>query len=285
MTQTVRQGDSTKQSADAGLELDLPRQRNRKYWWRIALVVEVVAILAVWEILITDFQLIRLSFLPPPSDIWASLQQLVRSPSFADHLKFSLSNLVIGLLMAAGVGIPVGLLVGWFRLLQITVAPFIWSLYATPKIALAPMIILWLGLGSPSKIALVFLLSVFPILLNTIEGVETVSPSLIHAGRVFGASGFRLGRKVILPATVPFILVGLQRGIALGFIGEILGEFIGGNAGLGRLLQTATSHFKMDTALAIVVVIVIVANTGFLVLALLRRKVAPWHEAGVSRRW
>jgi len=145
-----------------------------------------------------------------------------------------------------------------------------------PKVAFAPLVILALGLGAPSKVFLVFLLGVFPVLLNTIEGVRTVDPSLIRAGRVFGTNGFRLLRTIVLPATLPFILVGIRRAVALGFIGSMLGEFIGGNMGVGYLLKRAAVEFRMDVSLALVVFMILIANIGLLLTDLLQRRFAPW---------
>lgn len=259
------------------------RDRSGVLRWRVGLAVEVVAILAVWELVVGVLELVNPAFLPPPSHIGASLAELAVSSHTLDALLFSMGNVVVGLALAIVVGITVGLAVGWFRSLQYTVAPFLWMLYSTPKVALAPIIILGLGLGSASKVALVFLLAVFPIMLNTLEGVETVSTSLIRAGRVFGANGIALGRRVIFPGTFPFIIVGLQRGIALAFIGEVLGEFLGGSGGLGHDLERATFNFEMADALAIVVIIVVLANLAFLLLELARRKFAPWHESGSAK--
>lgn len=254
-------------------------------WWRLGLAGEVILVLAVWEYVVSGLELIRASFLPPPSAIWQSLIELVTDDEFIDTVWFSVSNLLIGLAIATVVGVVLGFAVGWFRILHFTVAPFLWFLYSTPKVALGPILILALGLGSASKIALVFLLAVFPILLNTIDGVETVSTNLVRAGRVFGFNGLSLGRAVIVPATFPFLLVGLQRGVALGFIGEILGEFLGGSGGIGHDLEQATFDFRMDDALAIVVVMVVVANAGLALVSLLRRRFAPWYETGVARLW
>lgn len=263
-----------------------PRRRvPAEVWWRLGLVAEVLAILLLWETAVGRFELIRPSFLPPPSAIWGSLTDLVGDADFTDSLLFSLTNLAVGLVLAAAVGIVVGLSVGWFRVLRFTVAPLLWLLYSTPKVALAPLLILALGLGSASKVALVFLLAVFPIMLNTIDGVETVHGSMVRAGRVFGFNGVALGRKVIVPATLPFILVGLQRGVALGFIGEILGEFLGGSGGIGHVLERATFDFRMDDALAVVVIMVVVANAGLVLLTLLRKRYAPWYDSGVARLW
>jgi ABC-type nitrate/sulfonate/bicarbonate transport system permease component len=253
--------------------------------WRLAVMVEVLVILGAWQLLIGVWEVLPPAFLPPPTAIGASLLELLGSESFIGHLWFSTSNVLVGVAMAATVGIVAGLAVGWLPFLQLTVAPLLWLLYSTPKVVLAPLIVLALGLGSPSKIALVFLLGVFPIALNTMEGVRTVDPSLLKAARVFGLRGVGLARKLVLPATFPFILVGLKRAIALAFIGVILGEFLGGAAGLGHLLERAAVDFRMDDSLAIVVIMVIAANLGLVILDVARRRFAPWHREGAGQRW
>jgi len=253
--------------------------------WRIGLALEIILILGAWQILIGVLEVIPPAFVPPPSAIAASLVDLLASPSFIGHLWFSTSNVLVGLAVAASFGIVVGLAVGWSPILQLTVAPLLWLLYSTPKVVLAPLIVLAFGLGPPSKIALVFLLGVFPIALNTIEGVRTVDPSLLKAARVFGLRGVGLARKLILPATFPFILVGLKRAVALAFIGEILGEFLGGSQGLGHLLERAAVDFRMDDSLAVVVVMVIAANVGLVVVEVARRRFAPWHRDAPGQRW
>lgn len=256
-------------------------ERSPKFW-RLAIVAELIAFILLWELAISVLELARPTFLPPPSDVFTSLVDLVGDPEFWDALLYSLKNLAIGLVLAAAVAIPLGLVVGWFRLLHFTAAPLLWTLYSTPKVALAPLLILALGLGATSKIALVFLLALFPILLNTMEGVRTVGGSMIRAARVYDVNGIALGRKVVLPATFPFVLVGLQRGVALAFTGEILGEFLGGAGGLGHMLERATFDFRMDDALAIVVVMAVVANIGLVTVSVLQKKYAPWHSGDVA---
>jgi len=258
-----------------------PRRRRgerSKTFWRLAVLGEVIVFIALWELATSGLELARESFLPPPTAVFSSLVDLVGEEEFFDALLFSLKNLAIGLLLAAVVGIAVGLVVGWFRVLHFTAAPLLWTLYSTPKVALAPLLILGFGLGSTSKIALVFLLAVFPIMLNTMEGVRTVGGSLVRAARVYDVNGLALGRKVVLPAAFPFVLVGLQRGVALAFTGEILGEFLGGAGGLGHMLERATFDFRMDDALAIVVIMALVANAGLLIVGALQRRFAPWHQ-------
>jgi ABC-type nitrate/sulfonate/bicarbonate transport system permease component len=251
---------------------------DRRVTWRLVIAVEVVLILVAWEVAISGLGLVRPTFMPPPSAIGVSLAEIAARETFLEHLLFSLSNLVIGVGLAALVGIPLGIAVGWSRFLEVTAGPLLWALYSIPKVAFAPLVILALGLGHPSKIFLVFLLGVFPILLNTIEGVRTVDPSLIAASRVFGTERLALATKVILPATLPYILIGLRRAVALGFIGAMLGEFLGGSTGIGHLLNRAAHDFEMDQALALVVVMVVVANIGLVITELARRRLAPWSS-------
>jgi ABC-type nitrate/sulfonate/bicarbonate transport system permease component len=253
--------------------------------WRFGVIAEVILILGAWQVLIGVWEVLPPAFLPPPTAIAASLADLLTSDTFIGHLWFSTSNVLVGVAVAASVGIVVGLVVGWSPLLQLTAAPMLWLLYSTPKVVLAPLIVLAFGLGPPSKIALVFLLGVFPIALNTIEGVRTVDPSLLNAARVFGLRGVRLARKLILPAIFPFVLVGLKRAVALAFIGEILGEFLGGAAGLGHLLERAAVNFQMDDSLAVVVIMVVAANVGLVIIEIARRWFAPWHHDAPGQRW
>ncbi|WP_159618661.1 ABC transporter permease [Ruania rhizosphaerae] len=245
--------------------------------WTFLLIAVVLAILAVWEAVVRA-GLVPEAFLPPPSKVLTAFLALLVEGEFWQAFAFSMGNVVVGLALAIVVGVVVGLAVGWSPVLRFTVAPFLWLLYSTPKVALAPVIILALGLGSESKIALTFLLAVFPILLNTMEGAVTVSPSLVRAARVFGVRGPALGWKVIFPATLPFSLAGIRRGAALGFTGEVLGEFLGGTGGLGHMLEQAAYQFEMDEALAMVVVMVIIANLTLSLIGLLQRKLAPWHD-------
>jgi ABC-type nitrate/sulfonate/bicarbonate transport system permease component len=261
-------------------QLRAHKKKNTEPLWRVGLVAEVIFVLLIWEFLIGTLELMSPVFFPPPSAIYQAFLEVIGADSFISDMSFSLRNLVISLSLAAILGIVIGFAVGWFRLLKFTVSPLIWVLYATPKVALAPLIILAFGLGSTSKILLGFLLSFFPIVLNTIDGVETIDKSLVRAGRVFGLKGWRLGKEIILPATLPFVLVGVQRGVALGFVGVILGEFLGGSQGLGAALESATHDFRMDRALAIVFIMVVVANLGLVLVTVLRKWFAPWHDAG-----
>lgn len=270
-------------TSSRGRDKSRPSQGGSEIRWRVGLFAEVLIILALWEFLVGWLGLINPSFLPPPSEIWVSLTNMIGSGNLVGNLLFSLRGLAIGLGIAIITGVVIGFAVGWFRLLRVTVAPFLWLIFSTPTVALGPIIILALGLGIWSKVALVLLLSFFPIALNTMDGVETVNGSLVRAGRVFGFNGLPLGRKVILPATFPFLLAGLQRGVALGFTGQVLGEFLGGSQGLGNILERAAYDFRMADALAIVVIILVVANVLLMLITILRKRYASWYHGDVTQ--
>lgn len=253
---------------------------RRDAMWTGALLAAIALFIAAWEYAVRGLELIPAAFLPPPSIITSAFIELMGRADFWSAFASSVQNLVIGTVLAVVVGLVLGVVVGWFPVLHFTVAPFLWLLYSTPKLALAPMFILVLGLGNASKIALAFLLAVFPILLNTMEGVQTVNQSLVRAGRVYGFNGVAMGARIVFPATLPFSLAGIQRGAALGFTGVMLGEFLGGAGGLGHMLERAAFDFQMDRALAIVVVMVIIANVLLGVIGMARKRWAPWYEAG-----
>lgn len=252
--------------------------RSEETRWRLLLVAVIVVLLIVWEGAVSWLHLVPEKFLPAPSAAVVAFGKFVVMPDFWSAFAFSLGNLLIGVTLAIVVGVVAGLVVGWFEPVKIMVNPFLWLLYSTPKVALAPMFILVLGLGNASKIALVFLLAVFPVVLNTIEGVQTVNRTSLSAARVFGANDIQLGYKVIIPGSLPFILVGVQRGAVLGFTGEILGELLGGAGGIGHLLQRVVFGFRMDQALSIVIIVAATAVLMLKAIDLLRRRYAPWYD-------
>ena len=188
-------------SATGTMRIVRPRRvvRSGEAKWTLLLIAVIATILLIWEAAVSWLHLVPEAFLPPPTAVFASFLELLVTPEFWTAFWYSIQNLAIGLVLAIVVGVVVGLAVGWSPVLRFTVAPFLWLLYSTPKVALAPLFILVLGLGSESKIALVFLLAVFPIILNTMEGAVTVSTSLVNAGRVYGVNGIALGWKVIFP--------------------------------------------------------------------------------------
>ncbi len=142
--------------------------------------------------------------------------------------------------------IPFGIAIGWYKKLAYTCDPFINAMNATPRVALLPLVIIWLGIGILSKVGIIFLGAIFPMLINTRDGVKTTPLNLLNAARSFGASEWQIFKTVVLPSTVPFILTGLRQGIGRALIGVMVGELYAATAGIGFMITVAGATFQTD---------------------------------------
>jgi ABC-type nitrate/sulfonate/bicarbonate transport system permease component len=261
-----------------------PRHPIRQVWdrvgWNVALVIEIAVVIVVLEFLINVVGLWNPAFVPPPTDIAESFNRLASRGVLASNVAFSLTNFAIGFLMAAVAGILIGLLLGTSRLFKTLVGSLVWIAYSTPRVALAPLFVMWLGFGAESKIAVIFLMAIFPIIINVWVGAESVDQTLLRAGSVFGASRVDQYRKVILPYILPYTLTGLRLGIARGLVGVVVAEFIGSAAGIGYLIKLLSSEFDLAAALALTLILMLTANASMILLDVLRRRVAPWYKEG-----
>ncbi len=243
----------------------------------LLLVVEAVVIVLVWQYVQGDLKAVNPLFLPPPSRILDAMGRLVANGALIEAAVASLKNFLAGYLLAAVFGVALGLLIGSWRPGIKLVAPLVWALYAMPLVAVRPMTTIWFGFGDTPIIFLVWLSAMLPIILNTMAGVNTVDPSLKRAAIVFGAGRSALYRKVILPATVPFVLTGLRLAVVTAWIILLVSEIHGGSSGFGALMSVAQSRFRVDQAFAILVVIVIVSVLSVRVLGLLESRVSGWR--------
>ncbi len=183
-----------------------------------------------------------------------------------------------GFLLAAAIGIVLGILIATSDTVHDFVDPWISALYSTPTVALAPLFIVIFGIDTPSKIAVVFLLAVFPIVINTATGIRATDNVYLEAARSFCASRNQIFTKVLIPSALPFIVAGLRLGIGRGLVGVVVGELFGARGGLGFLILTSSQVF--DTA-GLWVGVFVLAGTGILSVLLLQkleRRMAPWRE-------
>jgi NitT/TauT family transport system permease protein len=251
--------------------------------WNGAVVLEVVIIIALWQFAVTGLELWNPRFVPPPSDIADSLTRMIGNGQLARHLGYSGGNFVVGYLAAAVIGVGLGFALGSIGLIRTVLGPFIWLAYATPRVAIQPILVLWMGFGVAPKILIIFLMAFFPIVMIVMEGVRNTDQSLLRASRVFGVRGLQRYKKIVLPASLPYVLTGLRLGIARALVGIVVGEFIGGTAGLGYAIRIAGQEFHVDTALAVTLVLVILANLSMLLLLTLKRRLAPWDQEVSTR--
>ena len=192
---------------------------------------------------------------------------LFSSSEIWPDLAASGKELLYGYSLAAAIGIAAGLAIGWYPRLGYFFDPFINFLYAIPRVALGPLLVVWLGIGLNSKVALVFLIAVFPVLVNTSSGVRSLDQHLIRMARCFGASDLKIFRTIALPGSVPFILGGLRLAIGQALIGVFVAELLGAQHGVGALIQNAGEQFQTDLMFA---GLLIFAAAGMLLTAILR---------------
>jgi ABC-type nitrate/sulfonate/bicarbonate transport system permease component len=206
----------------------------------------VFAFLIIWELVGNVYQLINPMFMSAPSLIFKAAVGLVRSGEIWNDLMISGIELFWGYLAAVVFGIPFGIMVGWYKRMSYLFDPFINAMNATPRVALLPLIIIWLGIGILSKVGIIFLGAVFSILINTRDGVKTTPYNLLTCARSFGASEWMVFKTVVLPSTIPFILTGLRLATGRALVGVMVGELYAATAGIGFMITVAGATFQTD---------------------------------------
>jgi NitT/TauT family transport system permease protein len=233
--------------------------------------------LLFWE-LVSRFLVANALFLAAPSQIVVAIYQLSLTGEMWRHISISAQEFAVGYVIASLIGIAFGFGMASSERFKQALQPWISGFYATPTIALAPLFILWLGIGIWSKVLVVIFLVLFPVTINTEAGLRTTSDRLVEMLRSFGASGAQIFFKVSLPSALPFILAGLKLGIGRGLIGVVVAELFGSRAGLGRLISQSADAFNMPDLFAGVIVLAvagIVMTAGF---GWMEKKLVPWTK-------
>jgi NitT/TauT family transport system permease protein len=185
---------------------------------------------------------------------------------------------VPGYLLGALVGVPLGLVLGRYRLVESALGVYVTAAYATPLVALLPLYIVWFGVGVTAKVAIIATMTAFPIIINTWRGVKAVDEKLIEVALAFGASHRAIMRKVIVPATLPHIMTGLRLGVGRALIAMVIAEFFTAVTGLGGIVITAGDNYETAKMFVPIIVIMLLGVTLTWLLALLERRMAPWHQ-------
>jgi len=244
---------------------------------RIRGTLSILAGLAIWEFfsrVVIDNAL----FLAAPTQILGALVKLTETGELQHHLWISGIEFVVGYVIASVLGIALGVAMAGSVTVKQVMQPWVSGIYATPTIALAPLFILWLGIGIWSKVIVVVTLVIFSVSINTEAGLRQTSDRLIEMLRSFGASRQQIFWKLSLPSATPFVLAGLKLGIGRGLIGVVVAELFGSRAGLGRLISQSADSFNMPELFAGVVVLAfagIVMTAGF---SWLEGKLVPWTK-------
>ena len=216
--------------------------------WLLLPLVSFVLFLGCWELGGRLGLLDTFFFSSPPLIIAAGANEVLL-PRFWNDVAVSSTEFMVGYLGAVIIAIPFGLITGWYRPLHYFFDPWLNAFNATPRIALLPLIVLWLGLGIWSKIAVIYLGVFFPLAINTFHGVRTVDRNLMDVTTSFGASSALRFQTLILPSVVPFVLVGLRIGVGRAIVGVLVGEFYSADAGLGKMIFKAGQTLQTDRLL------------------------------------
>jgi len=238
--------------------------------------LSVVILLGGWQAAFNAGLISPLFFSSPEAVVKQFRYTLVEGTLLAD-MKYSGTNFAIGFGLAAVTGIVMGVLIGWYRRLRLFFDPFLNALYATPRVAMVPLIIIWFGIGIWSKVFIVFLAAVFPILINTVGGVRALDRDLLRAAKAFCASDWQIFKTLAIPGSVPFILTGIRQGVAMGLIGVVVGEMVGSSQGVGFMVAYGGQTFNTDT---LFVGMIVIAFSGILltwVAERLERRFSRWR--------
>jgi len=236
----------------------------------------LLLVLIIWQALWSAHKLSPL-FMSGPSAIAIRFWDDLLHGHLLQDFAYSGKNFVIGFVLAAVAGIVLGVLIGWYKKLEMITAPFTNALYATPRVAMVPLIIIWFGIGMWSKVFIVFISAFFPILINTIGGIQAVDRDLLKCARAFCATDRQIFATVAIPGAVPFILTGIRQGVALGLIGVVVGEMFGGSQGIGFMVAYGGQTFATDT---LFVGVLIIAFAGIVMSAAaeqLEKRFSRWR--------
>jgi NitT/TauT family transport system permease protein len=239
--------------------------------------VAVALFLIAWELVGNVFQLINPMFMSAPSLIFKAGYEMFRSGEIYHDLYVSGVEFLGGYFLAAVVGIPFGIMTGWYKRMSYIFDPFVNALNATPRVALLPLVIIWLGIGILSKVGIIFLGAVFSILINTRDGVKTTPVNLLNAARSFGASEWMVFKTVVVPSTIPFILTGLRLAVGRALVGVLVGELYAATAGIGFMITVAGATFQTDKVFVGVGIFALSGMIGMELLTKVERRFDKWR--------
>jgi NitT/TauT family transport system permease protein len=242
-------------------------------------VVEPLAALAgvviAWQAAVTAFD-VQPYILPSPLAIGAAMVK--NWSTLLRHAGVTLYETITGFGLSILIGIPIAVAIVYSRRIENIVYPILVASQAVPKIAVAPLFLVWLGYGAKPKILVALLIAFFPVVVDTVTGLESVSPEMLQLVRSMGASRLDTFRKIRFPTAMPHIFSGLKIAIALAVVGAVVGEFIGSNSGLGHYILVATGNFDTPLVFASIVLLTVMGIGLFYLVAAVERLATPWHR-------
>jgi NitT/TauT family transport system permease protein len=242
--------------------------------------ISICGALILWEIFGRDINPVFGSY---PSAIAVAFWQLLMSGQLWSALLESLQPFALGYFLAIAIGVPVGLIIGRFRWAEAAFGIYITAGYAMPLVALVPLLVLWLGLGFAVKAAVVFLMALFPICINTWLGVTAVPKTLIEVGKSFVAPPLVILRRIVLPATLPYIMAGVRLAVGRAVVAMVIAEFFTTISGLGAIIINSANNFDTATMFVPIIILMVMAIGLNSLIGWVEGKVAPWQAEIAGR--
>ena len=239
----------------------------------------IAGVLGVWEAGVRFFG-IRMFILPPPSQVFLALYRGFAENLYPGHIMVTLSETLLGFLLGTFLAFILGTVVALSRRIEYFLYPFILMFQAMPKVALAPLIIIWFGLGLTSKVINAALVAFFPLMVNTILGLRSAEEDRINLMRSLDASKWQIFWMLRLPNAMPYIFAGLEIAMIFALIGAIVAEFIGAEKGLGMLIQTMNINVDVAGQFSILLILSMIGLMLNGMVTLARRRFVFWDAAG-----
>ncbi|WP_454908247.1 ABC transporter permease [Variovorax gossypii] len=266
-----------------------PRRRaNPLASTRVQSILLLAALLGAWEAGVRLFKVPQ-HLVPPVSDIAVALWRgLATGPLAKDgfwyHGGVTVTEILLGFVIGSGVGLAIGIVVSQMPKVEALLAPYVAALQSVPKVAVAPIIVVWLGFGIGSKVMIICLLTFFPVLVTSIAGFKAVDPDRIDLLRSLSATQWQIFRKAKFPSALPYIFAGLNMAAAFSVVGAVVGEFVGAQAGLGVLILQMEAQADTGGSFAVCVVLSVIGIVLSDLLRRIQRRVLHWMPADASQR-
>jgi NitT/TauT family transport system permease protein len=251
---------------------------NRRWLPWLTTPLLALALLLVWQLYVQASGISGF-ILPTPVQVWDSYLDDLRTAALWRHTASTLYETVAGFTWATAVGLGLGVLIGRWRWLETTLNPFIVASQVIPKVALVPLFIVWFGFGPVSKVLLAATLAFFPILSNTVLGVKSVDYGHRDVMTALNAPRWKVFTRLELPSALPYLLTGMEVGVVFAIIGAVVGEYLGGNSGLGYLLIAKMNAYETVGLFATIVHLTLIGFMFYWLMSSARRLLIPWHES------
>lgn len=236
----------------------------------------LIVTLLVWEAAVRLFH-VRPFVLPAPSTIFS---EFLASPAYlAKNALYTLYSTALGFGLAVVIGFGLAVAIVHSRLLERTLYPYLVLLNSIPKVALAPLFVMWLGVGIEPKVAIALMIAIFSIVIDTILGLRSVDPDMLSLAKASRASQWHILFKIRLPNALPSMFAGMKVGIAFALVGAIVGEFVAGQVGLGAMIMQAQGSFDSARAFAAIILLAVMGTVLFYLVELVERLCLPWHTS------